>query len=130
MRRREFITLLGGTAAWALAAHAQQSDRVRLIGIMGGSVANDPNAQANIAAFLQALENWAGLSAATCGSKAGRAPACRDTRKYAAEVVALAPDVILCNGTANLGPVLQATRTVPIVFTTVVDPQNRHGAGS
>jgi ABC-type uncharacterized transport system substrate-binding protein len=124
MRRREFITLVGGAAvAWPLAARAQQSDRVRLIGIMGGGVANDPNAQANIAAFLQALEKlgWTVGRNLRIESRQG-AGNVDDTRKYAAEVVALAPDVILCNGTANLGPVLQATRTVPIVFTTVVDP--------
>jgi putative tryptophan/tyrosine transport system substrate-binding protein len=124
MRRREFITLLGGaTMAWPLAARAQQSDRVRLICVMGGGVANDPNAQANIAAFLHALEKlgWTVGRNLRIESRQG-AGNVDDTRKYAAEVVALAPDVILSNGTANLAPLLQATRTVPIVFTTVVDP--------
>ena len=78
--------------AWALAAHAQQSDRVRLIGIMGGGVANDPNAQANIAAFLQALEKlgWTVGRNLRIESRQG-AGNVDDTRKYAAEVVALAP---------------------------------------
>jgi putative ABC transport system substrate-binding protein len=90
---------------------------------MGGGVANDPNAQANIAAFLQVLEKlgWTVGRNLRIESRQG-AGNVDDTRKYAAEVVALAPDVILSNGTANLGPLLQATRTVPIVFTTVVDP--------
>jgi ABC-type uncharacterized transport system substrate-binding protein len=124
MKRRAFITLLGGAAAaWPVAARAQQSDRVRLIAVMGGGIANDPNAQANIAAFLQVLEKlgWTVGRNLRIESRQGAGNA-DDTRKYAVEVVALAPDVILSNGTANLGPLLQATRTVPIVFTTVVDP--------
>ena len=123
MKRREFIALLGGATAWPLVARAQHSDRVRLIGVMGGGVANDPNAQANIAAFLQALEKlgWTVGLNLWIESRQG-AGNVDDTRKYAAEVVALAPDVILSNGTANLMPLLQATRAVPIVFTSVVDP--------
>jgi hypothetical protein len=106
VRRREFITLLGGAAAvWPLAAEAQQSDRVRLIGVMGGGIANDPNAQANIAAFLQVLEKLGRTVGRNLRieSRQGAGNA-DDTRKYAVEVVALAPDVILSNGTANLGP--------------------------
>ena len=123
MKRREFIALLGGATAWPLVARAQHSDRVRLIAIMGGGVANDSNAQANIAAFLQALEKlgWTVGLNLWIESRQG-AGNVDDTRKYAAEVVALAPDVILSNGTANLMPLLQATRAVPIVFTSVVDP--------
>ena len=123
--RREFITLLGGAvAAWPIAAaHAQQPDRMRRIGVFAGSGADDLEAQPRLAAFLQGLQQlgwtdgrnvridtrWAAGNAAT-------------TRKYAAELVALAPDVILAGGAAAVGPLLQATRTVPIVFTIVPDP--------
>jgi putative ABC transport system substrate-binding protein len=123
MRRREFITFLGGAAAaWPLGARAQQSDRVRRIGVLMNTAANT-DAQANLAAFRQVLQQlgwtdgrnmrietrWAG----------GRAT---EIRKYAAELVALAPDVIFATGTAAIGPFLQATRTVPIVFVNVADP--------
>ena len=94
MRRREFITLIAGAAAaWPLAARAQQSDRVRRIGVMGGGVTNDRNAQANIAAFLQALEKsgWTVGRNLRIESRQG-AGNVDDTRKYAAELVALAPD--------------------------------------
>jgi putative ABC transport system substrate-binding protein len=124
MRRREFITLLGGMAvAWPLAARAQQGDRMRRIGVLMSAAANDPEGQARIAAFLQGLQplGW------TVGRNvridirwtAGNAD---DIRKYAAELVALGPDVILATGSATLGPLLQATRTVPIVFAHVADP--------
>jgi putative ABC transport system substrate-binding protein len=124
MRRREFITLLGGAAAaWPLAARAQQSDRMRRIGVLNGQAANDPDAQANIAAFLQGLQQlgWTdGRNVRIDHRWAAGNPA--DIRKYAAELVALAPDVILAPGATQLGPLLQATRTVPIVFAIVPDP--------
>jgi putative tryptophan/tyrosine transport system substrate-binding protein len=124
MRRREFITLLGGAAAaWPLAARAQQSDRMRRIGVLNGQAANDADAQANIAAFLQGLQQlgWTdGRNARIDHRWAAGNPA--DIRKYAAELVALAPDVILATGASPLGPLLQATRTVPIVFAIVPDP--------
>jgi putative ABC transport system substrate-binding protein len=124
MRRREFITLLGGAAAACpLAARAQQSDRMRRIGVLNGQAANDPDAQANIAAFLQGLQqlSWTdGRNVRIDHRWAAGNPA--DIRKYAAELVALAPDVILATGASPLGPLLQATRTVPIVFAIVPDP--------
>src|SRR5262245_23848091 len=124
MRRREFTTLLGGAAAaWPLAARAQQSDRMRRIGVLNGQAANDPDAQANIAAFLQGLQQlgWTdGRNVRIDLRWAAGNPA--DIRKYAAELVALAPDVILATGASPLGPLLQATRTVPIVFAIVPDP--------
>jgi putative tryptophan/tyrosine transport system substrate-binding protein len=124
MRRREFIALLGGAAAdWPLAARAQQSDRMRRIGVLNGQATNDPDAQANIAAFLRGLQQlgWTdGRNVRIDHRWAAGNPA--DIRKYAAELVALAPDVILAAGATQLGPLLQATRTVPIVFVNVADP--------
>jgi putative tryptophan/tyrosine transport system substrate-binding protein len=123
MKRREFITLLGGAAAWPLAARAQQGNRVRSIGILLPAAADDSRLQAWVGAFLQGLAllgwtigrnvridtRWAGANAA-------------EIRRHAAELVALAPDVILAQGASAVGPLLQATRTVPIVFPVVVDP--------
>jgi putative ABC transport system substrate-binding protein len=124
MRRREFLGLTAGAAAaWPLAARAQQSDRIRRIGVLNGQAANDPDAQANIAAFLQGLQQlgWTdGRNVRIDHRWAAGNPA--DIRKYAAELVALAPDVILATGASPLGPLLQATRTVPIVFAIVPDP--------
>jgi len=124
MNRREFITLLGGAAvAWPLAARAQQGERMRHIGVLTAGAADDPVLQERNAAFLQALQQlgWTvgrnlRIDYRWPGGDAER------VRKYAAELVALAPDVILASGTANVGPLLQATRTVPIVFPIVGDP--------
>jgi putative tryptophan/tyrosine transport system substrate-binding protein len=126
--RREFITLLGGAAAWPLAARAQERERLRRIGVILPAVADDPVWQARLGAFLQALAllgwtigrnvhidtRWATSNAA-------------DIRRHAAEMAALAPDIILAGGTSALEPLLQATRTVPIVFTLGNDPV---GSGS
>ena len=123
MQRREFITLLGGAAAlWSLPARAQQGERMRRIGVLTGVAADDPENQRRYAAFLQGLQQLGWIEGHnvrldyrfTAGNAA-------DTRKYAAELVALAPDVILATGVA-VGPLLQATRTVPIVFVIVPDP--------
>jgi putative ABC transport system substrate-binding protein len=124
MRRREFITLVGGgAAAWPLAARAQQGKRMRRIGVLMPYAANDPQAQARNAAFLQGLQQVAW----TVGNNvqidyrwsAGNEDA---TRRYAAELVALAPDVIFTSGSAAVAPLQRATRTVPIVFAQVPDP--------
>jgi putative ABC transport system substrate-binding protein len=121
--RREFITLLGGAAVWPLETRAQQPGHMRRIGVLVSAAADDPDFQAWLGAFLQALgelgwtigrnvridTRWAGAKAA-------------DVRRHAAELIALAPDVILAPGASAVGPLLQATRTVPIVFPIIADP--------
>ena len=124
MRRREVIGLVGGAVAvWPLSSRSQQSDRKRKIGVLAGIAADDREGTARLAAFSQGLQQlgwtegrnldieyrWAG------GSRA-------DLHKFAAELVALAPDVILATGGTSLGALLEVTRVVPIVFTIVPDP--------
>jgi len=124
MRRREFISLLGGAAAaWPLATRAQQPDRVRRIGVLMNLASDDAIGQARIAAFLQGLQQlgWTDGRNVRIETRWGASDADR-IRKYAAELVTLAPDVILAAGTPTLGPLLQATRAVPIVFVHVPDP--------
>src|SRR5260221_13609136 len=123
MKRREFITLLSGAAAWSFTARAQQGERVRRIGVLMPSAADDPEFQARITAFLQELAQlgWLDGRNVRIDTRWGVADADR-MRKYAAELVALAPDVILANSSTAIAPLLQATRTVPIVFTSVADP--------
>ncbi len=124
MKRREFITLLGGAAvACPLAARAQQAERVRRIGVLLNRIADDPEGQARLTAFVQGLQQlgWADGRNVRMDVR-WTAGVADDFRKYAAELVALAPDVILTFGTSSMGPLLQATRTVPIVFTLVNDP--------
>jgi len=124
MRRRKFLALIGGGAvAWPLAARTQQENRLRRIALLLNIRADDPQSQARLAAFAQGLQQlgW------TIGQNVlvdyrwadGNAEA---IRKHAAELVALAPDVILAHSSAALAPLLQVTRTVPIVFTIVADP--------
>jgi len=123
MNRREFITLLGGAAAWPLAARAQQPERMRRIGVLMPSAADDPEFQARMTAFVQGLAQlgWLDGRNVRIDTRWGVADADR-IRKYAAELVALAPDVILAAGGAVVPPLLQATRSVPIVFTQTPDP--------
>ena len=125
MRRREFITLLGGAAAaWPLAARAQQVERARRIGVLlGGTTATTTTDRPEIAAFVQALQQlgWTDGRNVRIDYRAGLGNA-DAVRRYAAELVALAPDVILTAGASVLAALLQATRTVPIVFVSVVDP--------
>src|SRR4051812_19127063 len=118
MRKREFITLLGGAAAaWPIAAGGQQPERMRRIGVLSPIPADHEEALSRVAAFQRRLQQlgwtvgsnlrieyrWSGGDAVII-------------RKQAAELVALAPDVILASGAAALGPLLEATRTIPIVF--------------
>jgi ABC-type uncharacterized transport system substrate-binding protein len=123
MKRREFITLLGGAAAvWPLAAGAQQGERMRRIGVLVPHDQDSPVAQARIAALLQELQRlgWTGRNVRIDIRWAGAEV--ENIRKHAAELAALAPDVILANGSVVVTPLLQATRTVPIVFVVVPDP--------
>ena len=123
MQRREFITLLGGAAAWPLAARAQQADRIRRIGVLMSLAADDRQGQARLAAFVQGLRElgWTDGRNVRIDTRwaAGDAD---DVRKYAAELVAFAPDVILASGGTGVATLLQATRSVPIVFTQTPDP--------
>jgi putative ABC transport system substrate-binding protein len=121
MRRRDFIKVIGGAAVtWPVAAHAQQPERM---GVLLGLAANDPQGQAILTTLLQALQQfgwidgrnvridyrWGGFNA-------------EDLRKHALELVALGPDVMVATGGASMGPLFQATRTIPIVFANVPDP--------
>jgi putative ABC transport system substrate-binding protein len=123
MRRRQFIALLGGVALTPLAARAQQSDRLRRIGVLNTIPADDPHGQERIGAFLQGLQQ-AGWAIGTNVRIDQRWPAedADAMRRHAAELVALAPDVILATGGVAVRPLLQVTRTVPIVFTNTPDP--------
>ena len=124
MKRRDFITLLGGVAvAWPLAAHAQQPERMRRIGVLMSTGADGSEGQARIAAFLHGLQQlgWADDRNIRIDIRWGAGDADR-IRKYAAELVALAPDAILAVGGISLGPLLQPTHAVPIVFAIVADP--------
>jgi putative tryptophan/tyrosine transport system substrate-binding protein len=123
MKRRDFIAGVATATAWPLAARAQQPDRTRRIGVLMNLAADDPEAQRRVSAFVQALREldwtdgrnvqieyrWGGGDVGTF-------------RKYAAELVALAPDVILATGTPVMEALQQVTRTVPIVFVTGIDP--------
>ena len=124
IRRREFITLVGGAAAaWPLAARAQQPERMRRIGVLAPLAADDSQAQARNAAFLQGLQQlgWTVGRNVTIDFRwvAGNAD---NARRFATELLALGPDVILAPGTSTLAPLLQASRVVPIVFVHVADP--------
>ena len=122
MKRRKFITLVGGIASLSLTARAQQSERKRRVGILMG-VAADAQAQDRIAAFEQGLQQlgWTDGSNLQIDYRRG-AGGTDNTLRYAAELVALEPDVILASGGSVVGALLQATRTVPIVFTQTPDP--------
>ena len=123
IRRREFITLLGGAAVWPLAARAQQIERMRRIAVLMSTAADDPETLARVGAFLQGLQQlgWTDGLNVRIEYRFGSGDAER-IRKHSAELVALAPDVILATGTSTVAPLLQATRAVPIVFAIVPDP--------
>jgi ABC-type uncharacterized transport system substrate-binding protein len=124
MRRRDFIKVIGGTVvAWPLAARAQQTERVRRIGVFQLLAENDPETVARHAAFEHALQGlgWTVGRNLRIDYRYGGDDANR-IRHDAAELVALGPDVILTSGSLAIGPVLQATSTLPIVFVQVVDP--------
>jgi putative tryptophan/tyrosine transport system substrate-binding protein len=125
IRRRDFIALVGGTAAaWPLVARAQQPERMRRIGVLaGGAVANDADTQERNAVFAKSLQElgWVIGRNVRIDFRYGLGDAA-NVRKYVEELVALRPDVVLASGASALAPLLQATRTVPIVFVAVADP--------
>jgi ABC-type uncharacterized transport system substrate-binding protein len=123
-KRREVITLLGGAAAaWPIMVRAQQSERMRRVGVLMTTPADDPEGQARIAALLQSLHplGWSDGRNVRIDYRWGAGDADR-IRRYAAELVGLGPDLVLASGTAAMGPLLQTTRSVPIVFVLVADP--------
>jgi putative tryptophan/tyrosine transport system substrate-binding protein len=122
MRRRDFITLLGSAAAWPLAARAQQGERIRLIGVLISTAADDPEGQARIAAFRQGLQELGWTEGRNIRIDIRTAADADQFRTHAAELVALAPDVVLAATTPGVTAVQHATRTVPVVFVTVFDP--------
>jgi putative tryptophan/tyrosine transport system substrate-binding protein len=123
MKRREFIALIGGAAAWPLAARAQQRERMRRIGVLMNLTADDPEASARVTAFAQGLQQlgWTAGHNVRIDYRWGAVDADR-SRRYAAELVALAPDVVLAAASSAVAALQQTTRTVPIVFAQVVDP--------
>ena len=124
MRRREFIALVGSAATtWPLAARAQQAERVRRVGVLNGRSRDDPEYQARMAAFQQALAQLGWTNGRNLQIDIRWATNADDLRRHAAELAALAPDVLVAaTGTATMAPLLQTTRTVPIVFVIVIDP--------
>ena len=123
MRRREFIGLIGGAAAWPVGVRAQQRRRVRRVGVLMNLAADDKEGQARLIAFVQALsdlgwKNTSNVQIETCwgAGDTGRFQQC------AAELVALAPDVILAASASTMDPLLKETRSIPIVFAQVPDP--------
>ena len=123
MKRREFIALIGGIASLPLTARAQQSERKRRVGVLMGLAADDAQGQDRIAAFEKGLQQLGWTDGRDLQIDYRRGGGNTDlTRRYAAELVALEPDVILASGGSVVGALLQATRTVPIVFTQTPDP--------
>ena len=124
MQRREFITLLCGVAvAWPRAARAQKADRVRRVGVIENRAADDPEGQVRLAVFLQGLQELGWTESRNMRIDYRYAAAVPGLyRTYAAELVALAPDVILAAGSQSVAALLETTRTVPIVFVNVIDP--------
>jgi putative ABC transport system substrate-binding protein len=124
VKRREFITLLGGAAAaWPLTSHAQQSERVRRIGVLIPLAADDPQSQRRLTAFVQGLQELGWTDGRNIRIETRwTAGDTNRMRRHAAELVALAPDVILASGGTVVGALLEASRTTPIVFTLTVDP--------
>jgi putative tryptophan/tyrosine transport system substrate-binding protein len=121
--RREFITLVGGAAAaWPLTARAQQSDKVRRIGVLMGGAGRDPVEQARLAAFLDGLQQLGWTNGRNVRIDTRWPAGDADRHTYAAELVGLAPDVILASASASVAALQQASRSAPIVFASVIDP--------
>src|SRR5262245_5896193 len=123
LRRRQFVTLLGGAAAaWPIAARAQRAEKTRRIGVLMTTAAGDPEGQARIAAFLQGLQPLGWTVGVNVQIDIRFAVEPERIRQEGAQLTALAPDIVLANSSAGIGAMLQATRTIPIVFAVVADP--------
>jgi len=122
VKRRAFIATLGGAAAWPVVARGQQTERVRRVGVLMALGADDPESKARVTAFVQGLAQLGWIIGQNVQVDYRWALNFDDVHRYVAELVALAPDVILTHSSATVAPLLQATRTVPIVFTLIVDP--------
>ena len=123
MKRREFITLLGGAAAWPLGTRAQQREQMRSVGVLTPFAPHDSEGQNRVTAFVQTLQQlgWSVGQNIRLHYRWGDGTSAT-MQKYAAEIVGLAPDVILADSSASVAPLLQATQTIPIVFAIVADP--------
>ena len=123
VRRREFITLLGGAASWPLAARAQQAERMRLIGVLMAYAESDPEGQAWVAAFREALQKlgWAEGRNIRIDTR-WATPDVEAMQRFAKELVALQPDLILSQSTPTTAALVQQTRTIPIIFANIADP--------
>jgi putative ABC transport system substrate-binding protein len=122
MRRRKFVTLVGGAAAWPLVARAQQSERMRRVGVRVGLAENDREAKARSSAFHQAFEKLGWLEGRNVHFDYRYAPAGSYVQSLAKELIALRPEVILAQGTPISAALKQETRTIPVVFVGNVDP--------
>src|SRR5262245_56781660 len=123
MKRREFITLLGGAAAWPLVARAQQAERMRLIGVLMAYAESDPEGRAWVAAFRERLQKvgWAEGRNVRIATR-WATPDVEAMQRFAKELVALQPDLILSQSTPTTAALLQHTRTIPIIFANIADP--------
>ena len=123
MRRRAFITLLGSAVMWPVATRAQQSEGMRRIGVLMNRAADDPQGQARLAAFQQGMQQlgWTDGGNVRIDVRWGADDVDRE-RRYAAELVALAPDIVLASGTLSVTALQHVSRTLPIVFVGVTDP--------
>src|SRR6516162_5433570 len=123
MIRREFITLLGGVAAWPLVTHAQQPERVRRIGVLMAYAESDPEARAWVAAFREELLKlgWAEGRNIRIDTRWATADV-ESIQRFAKELVALQPELVLSSSTPTTAALLQQTRTIPIIFANVADP--------
>jgi putative tryptophan/tyrosine transport system substrate-binding protein len=122
MRRREFIAAMGSAAAWPVAARAQQDERVWRIGVIMAIEGDDPQMQARLAAFRTGLQQLGWVEGRNVRIIVRSNSGAQNISKNVAELIALKPDVLLSAGVASLAPLLQATRTLPVVFVNVADP--------
>src|SRR5262245_21848849 len=130
MTRREFITLIGGAAAWPLAARGQQAERMRRIGVLMAHAENDPEGQIFVAVFRETLQKLGWAEGRNIRIDVRWAAEIELMAGFAKELVALQPDVILPNNTPTTAAVLQQTTTIPIVFAVVADPVSSGFAAS